>query len=78
MAPNKVLDQPSVEMGLGDFEKRVAKVFERKGYGYTGLMELSAREMERVHGQMLVGELSFAEAVGNLLETFRLLKEQGS
>ena len=41
-------------------------------------MELPAREMERVHERMVVGELSFAEAVGSLVETFRLLKEQGS
>ena len=67
-----------MEIGLGDFEKRIAKVFEREGYGYIGLMELPAREMERVHERMVVGELSFAEAVGSLVETFRLLKEQGS
>ncbi|MDM8165575.1 MAG: hypothetical protein QUV18_06490 [Roseovarius sp.] len=68
--------QPSEAMALGEFERRVVKVFERKGFGYMGLMKLPARELELAHSQMLAGELSFSKAVGRLLETYESLSKE--
>ncbi|MGR3634604.1 MAG: hypothetical protein ACU0BK_01605 [Shimia sp.] len=63
----------SGEMGLGEFERRIAKVFEREGYGYEGLMALQVKDLEQSYDLMAAGELSFPEAVGQLLKKFRAL-----
>ncbi|WP_298566802.1 helix-turn-helix domain-containing protein [uncultured Aliiroseovarius sp.] len=59
------------EMDLGEFEKRVVKVFEREGYGYEGLLSLPATEIEAAHGEITKGVLSFSNAVGRLLKKYR-------
>ncbi|WP_146184031.1 helix-turn-helix domain-containing protein [Aliiroseovarius pelagivivens] len=59
------------EMDLGEFEKRVVKVFEREGYGYEGLLSLPATEIEVIYGEMTKGVLSFSNAVGRLLKKYR-------
>lgn len=61
------------EMGLGEFERRVVKVFEKEGYGYEGLMALPAQDVELAYGRMVVGEMSFSNALGELLEKYRSL-----
>lgn len=64
----------SNEMGLAEFEKRVAKVFERGGFGYVGLLELPAQYLEDAHAQMKSGEISFSNAASQLLDEFRKRK----
>lgn len=63
------------EMTAGQFENRAAKVFEKEGYGYEGLVALPADEVELAFNRMVSGELSFSRAVGSLLNKFRSLGE---
>ena len=66
----------SNEMSLGQFEQRVAKVFVREGYGYEGLVALSADSVEDAHTRLIAGEQSFSQAVGLLLKGYRDLCEE--
>jgi len=66
----------SDEIGLGEFERRVVKVFEKEGYGYEGLMSVPAEELELVYCRMVQGDLSFSAALGQLLSKYRSLSEQ--
>lgn len=68
---NNASSPKPINFGLGDFEQRLAKVFAREGYGYEGLMEVPASEMEAVFNQMCCGDVSFGQAVGAMLETYR-------
>ncbi len=63
----------SGEIGFWEFERRTAKVFEREGYGYEGLMALQVKDLEQSYDLMTAGDLSFPEAVGQLLKKFRAL-----
>jgi DNA-binding Lrp family transcriptional regulator len=67
----------SVEMDLGQFEKRVAKVFEKEGFGYEGLLSLPTGDLEEAFARMAAGDLGFAGAVGQLLDKYKALREQG-
>lgn len=64
-------DASKAEMGLGEFERRVVKVFEREGFGYEGLLSLPSNEIEVAYVEMTKGVLSFSNAVGRLLENYR-------
>ena len=64
------------EMNLGEFERRIAKVFERAGLGYEDLVRLPVGEFERAYEQMKTGELTFARTVDLLLEAGRELKSR--
>ncbi|WIY24508.1 helix-turn-helix domain-containing protein [Parasedimentitalea psychrophila] len=68
--------QPSLDIDLGEFERRIVKVFEREGYGYEGLLMLPADEMEHVFQRLCSGHLSFGEAVGELLDSYRTAREK--
>jgi DNA-binding Lrp family transcriptional regulator len=61
------------DLGLGEFERRVAKVFEREGYGYEGLMALPVGTVESIYIKLQAGKLTFGRAVGELLHTYRAL-----
>lgn len=61
------------ELGLGEFERSVAKVFEREGYGYEGLMALPVGTVESIYTKLQAGDLTFARAVGELLQAYRVL-----
>lgn len=60
-----------IDFGLGEFERRAAKIFEREGFGYEGLISLPNGKMERVFNLMKQGECSFSKAVAELLQTYR-------
>lgn len=61
------------EIGQGEFESRIAKVFEKQGYGYVGLLELSDTCIEKVYLRFVHGEITFPKAVGLLLDQYRAL-----
>ena len=63
--------KPPINFDLGEFERRAAKVFEKEGFGYEGLVDLQTGEMERVFELMKDGELSFSKAIGELLQIYR-------
>ncbi|WP_425660511.1 hypothetical protein [Roseobacter sp. EG26] len=56
------------QVTLADFERRVAKVFEREGLGYEKLINLSTGEVEHTYKQVIADELTFSQAVGRLLK----------
>lgn len=62
----------TIEFSLGEFEQRIAKVFEREGYGYEGLLTLPAAEMETVFGKLRSGSISFNQAAGKMLDRYRV------
>ncbi len=66
----------AIEFGLGDFEQRLAKVFEREGYGYEGLLTLPAAEMETVFGKLRSGSISFNQAAGEMLDRYRVEQDR--
>jgi len=68
---NNAIGPKPTNFGLGDFEQRLVKIFIREGYGYEGLMEIPASEMEAVYNQMCCGNISFSQAVGAILESYR-------
>jgi len=68
--------QVSLDIDAGEFERRVVKVFEREGYGYEGLLMLPADELEQVFERLCSGHLSFSEAVGELLGSYRSAQGQ--
>lgn len=72
---DKGLFKSGEEMGLGEFERRAVKVFEREDLGYEGLMLLPAQVVEDTYEQMTAGELSFPQAIGRLLKARRILSE---
>lgn len=45
-------------------------------YGCAEVMELPAQEMELARGQMVIGELSFSEAVGRLVKKYKSFSEE--
>lgn len=57
-----------VEMDLGEFERRIVKVFEREGLGYEGLMNLPVGQVEEAYERIAADDLSFSQAVGRLLK----------
>lgn len=63
--------KPCAVMGLGEFERRVVKVFEREGYGYEELMAVPAQDVEQAYGQMADGCITFSDAVKRLLKTYK-------
>jgi hypothetical protein len=63
-------------MDPGQFEQRVARVFEKQGYGYVGLMSLPAEDLAGAYARMATGDLTFSDAVGQLLEKYRSLRDQ--
>lgn len=71
-ANKKPTQQPRLNVGLGDFEKRVAKVFEQQGYGYEGFAtHVLAADLEHAHKQFVTHALTFSQAVGPLLRTYK-------
>lgn len=66
----------SPEMDLGQFERRVAKVFENEGSGYEGLLSLPTGDLEEAYARMIAGNSTFSGAVGQLLEKHNALCEQ--
>ena len=64
------------EFSLGEFEQRIAKVFEREGYGYEGLLTLPAAEMETVFGKLRSGSISFNQAAGKMLDRYRVEQDR--
>ncbi|OUS33606.1 hypothetical protein A9Q94_18775 [Rhodobacterales bacterium 56_14_T64] len=69
-------NQASLDIDAGEFERRVVKVFEREGYGYEGLLMLSAGELEEVFERLCGGHLSFGVAVKELLDSYRTARGQ--
>ena len=67
----------SVEIDLGQFEQWVAKVFEKEGLGYEGLLSLPTGDLEEAFARMAAGDLGFSRAVGQLLDKYKALSEQG-
>ena len=63
-------------MDLADFEKRMVKVFEKKGWGYAGLLSLSPAFIEETHQKLLRGALSFNQAVTALLNAYAELADE--
>lgn len=59
------------QIGLGEFERRAVKVFERNGYGYEGLMILPAGKLEQVFEFYRDGTRSFGQSIGDLLDAYR-------
>ena len=66
----------TIEFSLGEFEQRIAKVFEREGYGYEGLLTLPAAEMETVFGKLRSGSISFNQAAGKMLDRYRVEQDR--
>lgn len=66
-----------VEIDLGQFEQRVAKVFEKEGLGYEGLLSLPTGDVEKAYARMAAGDFGFSGAVGQLLDKYKALSEQG-
>ncbi|MDA5095797.1 hypothetical protein O2N63_17030 [Aliiroseovarius sp. KMU-50] len=59
------------DMGLGEFERRVVKVFEKEGFGYSGLLMLPNGALEQVHADLVSGCKTFSQALEELLTTYR-------
>ena len=66
---------PQIE-NPGEFERRVAKVFEREGYGYVGLMMLPSGKMEQVFDAYQNGAKTFGQSVGELLAAYKTQKDR--
>ncbi|MDU8929673.1 helix-turn-helix domain-containing protein [Alisedimentitalea sp. MJ-SS2] len=61
----------SPDVSEGDFERRVAKVFERQGYGYEGLLELEPGFITSTYEAFCRRELDFNSAITQLLKAYR-------
>lgn len=58
------------QIDLGEFERRIVKVFERKGYGYEGLLMLRAGKLEQSFVSYRDGIRSFGQSIGDLLDAY--------
>lgn len=67
------LAAPTSEMGMGEFERNLARAFDRKGYGYQGLLELPVGTVEQAYADLEGGKLSFTQVVDDLLDQYRRL-----
>ncbi|AXI46312.1 hypothetical protein C1J03_09895 [Sulfitobacter sp. SK012] len=65
-------DSAGRQINPGDFERRMVKVFESKGYGYEGLLELPAGKLEQVFESYRDGGRSFGQSVGDLLDAYKV------
>jgi len=59
---------------LGEFERRVVKVFERKGFGYKGLVSLPVGCLEQAFVSYDKGITSFGQSISGLLAAYRSLQ----
>jgi DNA-binding Lrp family transcriptional regulator len=60
------------QIDLGEFERRAVKVFERKGYGYEGLLMIPAEKLEQTFVSYRDGIKSFGQSIGDLLDAYIL------
>ncbi|MEL7803202.1 helix-turn-helix domain-containing protein [Sulfitobacter pontiacus] len=60
------------QIDLGEFERRAVKVFERKGYGYEGLLMIPAGKFEQTFESYRDGIKSFGQSIGDLLDAYIL------
>lgn len=66
-SPDRKSKAEPIEINFMEFEHRVVKAFNKAGPGYVGLLTIPCEEIEAIHQRLQVGEITFGQAVCELL-----------